>query len=223
MKTLIILLFPFLLFGQIDNQAEITVNPAGTTWTFEQNTFFDVSRKWWLYDLDVEKHGKIAFFGDSWVNSGNLHEYFYDAFSYGVPGATAERLYSHVDSVIVRKPDTVILIVGVNDYVQRVGYADFYRWRHEISYEFYKAGIKTYVLQIPDADYQNAYDNFLGELARDFRAWWRGTNQEALDDYNDFYDIAFPEMKPEHYRDPVHLNQEGIKVLAEHIKKHLIN
>ena len=186
MKTLIILLFPFLLFGQL------------------------------------EKHGKIAFFGDSWVNSGNLHEYFYDAFSYGVPGATAERLYSHVDSVIVRKPDTVILIVGVNDYVQRVGADDFGKWKVKIEHRFWKAGIVAWILQIPDADYENAYDNFLGEWARNFRAWWRDTHNETLEDYKGkYHHITFPEMKPEHYRDPVHLNQEGIKVLAEHIKRYL--
>ena len=169
----------------------------------------------------------VGIVGDSWVASQKLDTMLHNRLinygienrivSYGIPGATSKVIYENFDQIISKSPDVCIIIAGVND--SALMYPSSY-YQHHVGLmvaSLREVGIEPIILELPHYNRNESIKKLKFKIRSlsYVGAIINGNVNEPLSNYRINYDVKFPELKPNHYRDQAHLNTTGNQKLAQ--------
>jgi lysophospholipase L1-like esterase len=216
-----------------------------SVWIILALTLFSFSAK--------QSKQRIVFFGDSITEAGDRSGGFismmrdqlkeqhkdnqYELLGAGISGNKVYDLYLRInEDVLSKKPDVVVIWVGVNDVWHKRLYGTgtdpdkFDKFYRRMLQMFKERNIKTIICTPAcvgeKTDYSNELDGDLNQYSKQIRALAAEFNSPLLDLRTIFHDYQL-KNNPENLRkgiltvDGVHLNEKGNTLLAAELSKML--
>ncbi|HEY0375276.1 MAG TPA: GDSL-type esterase/lipase family protein [Amnibacterium sp.] len=166
--------------------------------------------------------GPVVFLGDSLTEAGSWEEYFpeLDVVNAGRSGDTTADVQDRLGDVIERRPSTVVVMVGTNDFGLRATVEQVVRGTENILWTLHHALPETRILVVSVLPRERERSEWIKQVNIHVRQFAPTVKAEFLDLWPQVAEED-GELSPRYTSDRLHLNEAGYAVWADALRPHL--
>lgn len=198
---------------------------------FEKPVYDKSKEKSFSEELAEAKKGEVVFLGDSITDFYDLKKYHpeFTAYNRGISGDSTHHVLDRMESVYALEPSVVVLLIGVNDFMNESRSLE----ATAADYEKIIVALKE---KLPNAKIvlQSVYPGFDG--ARFKLAKWQDTIKKLnviISEFSVKYDCIFADIYPclldnetgmmdkRYTNDGCHPNEAGYEVISKNLKPYI--
>ncbi|MDQ1512258.1 MAG: hypothetical protein QOC59_100 [Microbacteriaceae bacterium] len=166
-----------------------------------------------------QAEGPVVFLGDSLTEAGHWADYFpeLDVVNAGRSGDTTADVYDRLSEVIERKPATVVVMVGTNDFGLRATVEQVVRGTENILFTLHRELPSLRVIVVSVLPRERERSEWIHQVNIHVRQFAPTVKATFLDLWPVFAEED-GELKPQYSPDRLHLNDAGYAAWAEHLR-----